>query len=108
MVWEIDTLCIECCQYAMYQLFSGRATTSRPHGAAGGFQMQLKPIPREERRFILEAGGRVCVGAHENQNGFIHWTLLKFSELPNDLVSRDDLVRAGLVHLLDSPPIAQG
>jgi hypothetical protein len=70
--------------------------------------MQLTPIPAAERRFILEEGGRVCVGLHEDEEHWIHWTIFNFSELPNDLVSRDDLERVGLVHLLDGPPVAQG
>lgn len=70
--------------------------------------MQLKLIPAAERRFILAGAMRVCVGTHETEDRYIHWTMFKFSELPNDLVSCDDLERAGLVHLLEGRTVAQG
>jgi hypothetical protein len=40
--------------------------------------------------------------------GYARWTMFKFSELPNDLVSRDDFEPAGLglVHLLDGRAVA--
>jgi hypothetical protein len=55
--------------------------------------MQL--LPTEQRTFMHPDDQHVIAGAHEH-NGARWYTKLRLMDLPNDLVSRDDLVRLGI------------
>lgn len=66
----------------------------------------MQILPRSER--IIHQSSRsdsIIVGAHEH-NGYIWWTKILLSDLPNDLVSLGDLKRVG-INLVDMRPIVE-
>lgn len=54
--------------------------------------MDLIPLPKDEWRGQPCGTDHVAIAMHTN-NGYLHWTKFALSDLPNDLISRDDLER---------------
>ncbi len=59
----------------------------------------MRKLSKSETIIVQREPDSVIVGAHEH-NGYLYWTKIPVSDLPNDLVEMDDLERAGitLVH----------
>ena len=59
----------------------------------------MKKLSKSEITIVQLDPHSIIVGAHEN-NGYVCWTKILLSDLPNDLVDMDDLERVGinLVH----------
>ena len=65
----------------------------------------MRLLPKSEWTFDQEASDSVIVGAHEHEGCLWHTKFL-LSDLPNDLVSLDDLERIG-ISLVERSPIAE-
>lgn len=64
----------------------------------------MRQLPKDEIT-IERSGAHVIVGAHEN-NGIRHFTKYRLSDLPNDLVSVEDLKGLG-IDLVDMRSVEQ-
>lgn len=59
----------------------------------------MRRLPDSEKT-VHRCGDLAIVGAHVNEQGYVHYNKFRVSDLPNDLVSRDDLERV-LVDVVD-------
>jgi hypothetical protein len=55
----------------------------------------MKILPKSERLFRV-VGDHIIVAAHENEDGYLWWTKIPLSDLPNDLVEMKDLEGIGI------------
>jgi hypothetical protein len=65
----------------------------------------MKELPKSDWTFHQEGADSIIVGAHEH-NGYRWYTRVALADLPNDLVSLNDLERLG-VDLIDARAIAE-
>lgn len=63
-------------------------------------------LPRKYRQIRSCGPGNVCVGAYLNHASYICWIKMALDDLPNDLVSIDDLERVG-VDIVHSATVRQ-
>jgi hypothetical protein len=81
-------------------LLSKAANSSLQKAAAAplirlGRMKEMKLLPRSDWTFAQEGAGSIIVGAHEHL-GYRAFTKFALSDLPNDLISLDDLKRLGI------------
>ena len=65
----------------------------------------MRKLPKAEFTFHQEEQNSIIVGAHEH-NGYRWYTRLALSDLPNDLVSLNDLKRLG-INLIDTRTVTE-
>lgn len=56
----------------------------------------MRLLPPEQRMFSLSEDRRTVYAGVHDREGYRWWTAVPLSDLPNDLVGRDDLVRLGV------------
>lgn len=74
---------------------AGEKSTNRPKRRLVAKGKGMKLLPKSEWTFDRAKDGGLIVGAHEH-NGYVWHTQFALSDLPNDLVSLDDLERLGI------------
>ncbi len=61
-------------------------------------------IPKEEWEWRFFSGDRLGMRCYERKDGLLEYAIFNLSELPNDLVSFDDLKRIGFAFDLNNWP----
>ena len=67
----------------------------------------LRLLPKSEMTFQRIADGRVVVGAHQDRAGYRYYSIFEESDLPNNLVSENDLERI-IIDPVERRAIAEG